>query len=96
MIILFAVFLKMSNFKLVQIGERNGEYEYEWYTIAWHTSTDHEIVLDFYGELDNSDWAKEFNSDDEWWIDAGRTCWIDREYEISDTQRNALRKFGIT
>ena len=28
----------MSNFKLVKIGERNGEYEYEWYTIAYKNS----------------------------------------------------------
>ena len=85
----------MSNFKLVKIGERNGEYEYEWYTIALKYETDHEIVSNFYGELDNSDWAKKYNKDNEWWIDAGRTCWIEREYEISNTRRNTLREFGI-
>ena len=86
----------MNDFKLVRIGERNGEYEYEWYTIAYKGSTDHEIVTDFFGELDNSDWAKETNKDDEWWIDSGRSCWVESEYEISEAQQKQLKKFNIT
>jgi hypothetical protein len=88
----------MSNFKLVKIGERNGEYEYEWYTIALKYETDHETLTDFYGGLDNSDWAIEDNKSmqGKYWIDGERICWIEREYEISNTRRNTLRELGIT
>lgn len=75
--------------ELLRITERQGEQEFDWYTISSSDVSDKEVLTDFFGDLDKEDGDQWYTND---WCSA---VWIYSRTPISQDEIAILKKFII-
>lgn len=75
--------------ELLRITERQGEQEFDWYTLSSSDVTDKEVLEQFFGELDENDGDQWYTND---WCSA---VWIYSRTPINEEEIAILKKFII-
>ncbi len=78
-----------ENTELLRITERQGEQEFDWYTLSSPDVSDKEVLEQFFGELDENDGEQWYTND---WCSA---VWIYSRTPINEEEIAILKKFII-